>query len=229
MIKIIEDMLNSEWASDIDSAKRAQRILRRNVLITHLKKNINYIAGVDSAFSKDKIICVAILFRYPELEYLEDRHTVMDITFPYIPGLLSFREGPAMITTIKKLSTKPDLLLIDGQGIAHPDGFGIASHIGVILNIPTIGCAKSRLIGDYDEPGRRKGEFSYLIHNSKKVGVVLRTRDGTRPLFISPGHLITLSEAMDIVLKCSQRYRIPAPLRMADIISRGFKRKLFNL
>lgn len=224
---MVRAIFHSEWACDIESARDIQRILKKNVIITHLKEPPRYIAGVDSSFSKDKVICVATLFKYPELIYLENRHTVTDITFPYIPGLLSFREGPAIISTVRKLSIKPDIILIDGQGIAHPEGFGIASHIGVLLNIPTIGCAKSRLVGGHDEPGSKKGEFSYLIHDGKKVGAVLRTREGVRPLFISPGHLITLKEATDIILRCTLKYRIPEPLRMADIISKRLKKELF--
>jgi len=157
---------------------------------------------------------------------LEDTCAVTDMTFPYIPGFLSFREGPAIIEALHMLKIKPHVILFDGQGIAHPKRMGIASHIGVILNIPTIGCAKSRLVGEYKEPGTSKGKISSLKYQGKIVGAVVRTKDDIRPLFVSPGHLIDLKSSIEIVLGCTTKYRISELLRRADFLSKKIKRAL---
>jgi deoxyribonuclease V len=213
-----------ELPGDIKEAKEIQSRLRQKIKIIPLKKKPRFIAGVDAAFSEKNVIAAACLYKYPELLPVENAHAVTDIAFPYIPGFLSFREGPAVIKAISKFKKKPDLILFDGQGIAHTAGIGIASHIGVLLNMPAVGCAKSRLVGDYTEPGRAKGEYSRLRYHDKMVGAVLRTRDNVKPLFISPGHLIDISGSVDIVLKCTGRYRIPEPLRQADILSKKLKK-----
>jgi deoxyribonuclease V len=196
------------------------------VNIIPLKKNPEIIAGVDAAFLDDKVIGVACLYTYPEIIPFEDSYAVTEITFPYIPGFLSFREGPVIIEAIKKLKIKPSVILFDGQGVAHPKGFGIASHIGVILDIPTIGCAKSRLIGEYKQPGIRKGNTSSLKYRGNVAGAVVRTRDHVKPVFVSPGHRIDLKASVEIVLRCVRRYRIPEPLRRADFLSKEIKRTL---
>ncbi len=154
---------------------------------------------------------------------MEDVFARKKARFPYIPGLLAFREGHAIISAIGKLTVAPDLVLIDGQGIAHPEGFGIASHIGVILGIPTIGCAKSRLVGEYEAPGSMKGNWTYLYHRGAKVGAVVRTRSFVKPLFVSPGHLIDIESSVEIVLECTSGFRIPEPLRAADRLSRKLR------
>jgi deoxyribonuclease V len=155
---------------------------------------------------------------------VEDVFAVTNCLFPYVPGFLSFREGPAIIEALSRLKIKPDLILLDGQGIAHPKGLGIASHIGILLDLPTVGCAKSRLVGEYKEPGSNKGAWSPLKFHGSIVGAVLRTRDSVRPLFVSPGHRIDLKASIEIVLGCIGRYRIPEPLRRADILSKRIKR-----
>jgi deoxyribonuclease V len=149
---------------------------------------------------------------------------VRKLSFPYVPGFLAFREGPAIIAAIKKLFHIPDLILVDGQGIAHPRQFGLASYIGVRLDIPTIGCAKSRLIGDYKEPGNKKGSWSPLGLGDDIVGAVLRTKDNVRPLFISPGHRTDVKSAILLTLSCLGNYRIPEPIRCADIHSKIIKK-----
>jgi deoxyribonuclease V len=180
---------------------------------------------VDASFLDNRIIAFACLYKYPELYPLEDSIFFGESSFPYIPGMLSFREGPAIISAIKKLSQIPDLIIFDGHGIAHPKGFGIASHIGVILDIATIGCAKSCLVGEYVDPGLRKGQWQYLYYKGKEVGVVLRTRDFVKPIFVSPGHKIDIKSSIDIVLNCVLRYRIPEPLRRADRLSKIYKKE----
>ena len=209
----------------IPEARQLQNQLRKKVRITPFNKEPRYIAGVDAAFSDDTVFAAVCLYLFPELTLLEHRAAIQKLSFPYIPGFLSFREGPAIIAALDKLSQKPDLILVDGQGIAHPRGLGIASHIGILLGTPTIGCAKSRLIGEYSQPGNKKGSQSILKIQRKTVGAVLRTKDSTRPLFISPGHKTDLAAAIRFTLACTGRYRIPEPLRCADMLSKKIKRE----
>ncbi|MEW6002496.1 MAG: deoxyribonuclease V [Nitrospirota bacterium] len=216
----------SIWPKKIGDAKTIQVDLRKKVKIIPLKKNPRYIASVDASFTDDKVIAVACLYKYPELVYLGHEVAIRKVVFPYVPGYLSFREGPAIIEAFNKLHIRPDLILLDGQGIAHPKGIGLASHIGVLLDIPAIGCAKSRLIGEYKEPEYKKGEWSSLKYGKKVVGAVLRTKDNIRPIFVSPGHKIDLRVSIKIVLSCTSTYRIPDPLRKADHISKKIKKEL---
>lgn len=213
------------WTDNIAEAKNIQENLKKKIKISPLEKAPKYIAGVDAAFWQDKIISVAAFYSYPELSHIEDAYAIEKIVFPYIPGFLSFREGHSMLAALHKSAIKPDVLLFDGQGIAHPRGIGIASHIGVLLNIPSIGCAKSRLVGEYEEPDQMKGSRSALIYKGERVGVVLRTRTGVKPLFISPGHLIDIDSSLKIVMNCISHFRIPEPLRRADRLSKKLKQK----
>ena len=151
------------------------------------------------------------------------------IKFPYIPGLLSFREGPLFLKTYKKIKSKPDLIIFDGQGIAHPRKFGIAAHLGLFINIPTIGCAKSKLYGEYTEPEKIKGARSYLFNKEKnKIGIVLRTRTNVKPVFVSPGYLVGIDEAADIIMNCIDKYRIPEPIRFADQAVSEYKKSILT-
>ena len=216
----------AEWPKNIRDAKAIQDVLRDRVKIIPLKKLPHFIAAVDAAFSEENVIGAVCVYSYPEFSLREEVWAVTEGYLPYIPGYLSFREGPAIIEALKKLKARPDLVLFDGQGIAHPKGLGIASHIGVILDKPTIGCAKSRLVGEYEEPDDQKGACSPLIYNGKTVGIVLRTKDKVRPVFVSPGHRIDLQSSLEIILKCTGKYRIPDPLRRADILSKEAKREI---
>jgi deoxyribonuclease V len=207
----------------VAEAREIQEQLRNKVRIVPLQKRPWYVAGVDAAFSDDKVFAAACLYQYSDLTLVEQAYAVQKLAFPYVPGFLSFREGPAIIAAIKKLKIKPDLILVDGQGIAHPRGIGIASHIGVLLGIPAIGCAKTRLVGEYKEPEKRKGKWSPLSFEGEIVGAVLRTSDSVKPLFISPGHKIDLEGAIKITLGCTGRYRIPEPIRCADMLSKKLK------
>lgn len=214
------------WPTDITEARKIQEAFRDKVKITPFKGPPEHIAGVDAAFLGDKIISVACLYNYPNLTPIEERCVAAEVSFPYIPGYLSFREGPSIIQALSSLNIRPDLILFDGQGIAHPKGLGIAAHIGVLLDLPSIGCAKSRLVGEYEEPGNKKGSWSPLDYKGKVVGAVLRTRDNTRPLFVSPGHKIDLKGSIEIVLRCISKYRIPEPLRRADSLSKKLKKEI---
>lgn len=216
-------MINNLWPKDISKAKEIQNELRKRVKIAPLKKRPEFIAAADAAFANDRVIAVVTLYKYLELKYIQNAFSIEKSQFPYIPGMLSFREGHAIVNAIRRLDEKPDLILFDGQGIAHPNGIGIASHIGVILNIPTIGCAKSRLIGEFKEPDITKGSWTYLYFKEMKVGAVLRTKSNVKPVFVSPGHMIDIESSVEIVMKCVSKYRIPEPLRTADIFSRKLK------
>jgi len=214
------------WPMDIPAARRLQTELSKKVRIQPLLKSPSYIAGVDAAFDGELVMAVASLFEYPSLLHKADAVSCEKVRFPYVPGFLSFREGHALISAIGKLKQIPDVIIVDGQGIAHPLGLGIASHIGVLLDIPTIGCAKSRLVGEYVEPGPEKGQWSPLIYNEREVGAVLRTRDNVRSVFVSPGHLIDLHSSVAIVLQSLTQYRLPEPIRRADHLSKELTRDL---
>ncbi|NJD55807.1 MAG: deoxyribonuclease V [Nitrospirae bacterium] len=213
------------WPKDIQTARMVQETLAQRVSIRPLKRNPKLIAGVDACFTDKSVVAAASLYSYPALEFLGDAIAKDRMRFPYVPGYLSFREGPAIIKALRKLKTQPDVVLFDGQGIAHPRGMGIASHIGVVLDIPSIGCAKSRLIGEFAEPGPRRGNWSPLYYQGRQVGTVLRTRDRVRPLFISPGHRIDLGTCIDIVMHAVTSCRLPEPIRRADHLSRLTARK----
>ncbi len=211
------------WPESTEEARKLQELHRDRVRIESLKREPVFIAGVDAAFSEDQVFAAACLYRYPEMTLVEQSSAIERSKFPYVPGYLLFLEGPAIINAVQALRIKPDLVLVDGQGLAHPRRIGSASHLGVLLDLPSIGCAKTRLIGEFSEPGRRKGNWSELRREGETVGAVLRTRDRVRPLFISPGHKIDLKDAIRITIGCAGKYRIPKPLRCADMLSRRMK------
>ena len=162
-----------------------------------------------------------MVLSYPTLETVECRIARTEVAFPYVPGLLSFRETPVLVPVLESLALRPDVLLVDGQGIAHPRRFGIACHLGLLFDIPTIGCAKSRLTGKFEEPGQAKGSHAELKDGEEVIGAALRTRDGTRPIFVSIGHKVDLESALRIVLGCVGKYRIPEPTRRAHLAAAG--------
>ncbi len=212
------------WPSNIKDAKAIQEELRHKVKIAPLRIKPKYIAAADAAFINDKVIGAVCVYKYQGLEYLDNAISVGKITFPYVPGFLTFREGLAIVEAIKKLKIAPDVIIFDGQGIAHPKGLGIASHIGALLDMPTIGCAKSRLTGNFKELGKRKGEWSQLMNDGKTIGAVLRTRNNVRPVFVSPGHKTDIETSVDIILHCTGNFRIPLPQRCADMLAKKAKR-----
>lgn len=223
-----KDDMFTEWPITIAEAKRIQEILARQVRLVRLKGTPVTIAGVDAAFTGTMTVAAAVLFDLATMTCLAEAHHVATTTFPYVPGYLSFREGPAILAALAALPSPPNVILCDGQGIAHPRKIGIASHLGVVAGIPTIGCAKSRLVGEFVEPPPEKGAWSDLLLAGETVGAVLRTRDRVRPLFVSPGHLITLDEARELVLRCCVRYRLPEPIRHADALVRKLKHNLIQ-
>ncbi len=211
------------WPKDIAAARELQERDRRQVRIEPLARDPLFVAGVDAAFGRGSVFGAVCVYRYPEMVLVEQASAEAHDRFPYVPGYLLFREGPAILSAIRKLRTRPDLLLVDGQGTAHPLGIGSASHLGVMLDMPTVGCAKTRLVGEYQEPEQQRGDWTRLQYEGGTVGAVLRTRTGVRPMFVSPGHRVALADAIRIVLQSAPKYRIPEPLRCADILSRRMK------
>jgi deoxyribonuclease V len=176
------------------------------------------VAGADVSYRGDVAKAVFVVMR--GFEVLEQVVVRESVPFPYIPGLLSFREIPPLLSAWKKVKTEPDVIIVDGQGVAHPRRFGIASHLGLVLGVPTIGCAKSRLCGEHEEPGPARGDWSPLLHQGETVGAALRTRDGCNVVYVSTGHRIALESAISVVLACAPRYRLPEPQRLADHLTK---------
>lgn len=207
-----------EWDVSASEAIAIQKRLREQICIAPLTRSVSWIAGVDTGFTDQGATARAViaLFRYPELELVEHAIALDPVRFPYIPGLLSFREIPVVLKALQQLQQLPDLLLCDGQGIAHPRRVGIATHLGLYTGLPSIGVGKSRLTGRYQEPGQEKGAREPLMAGEERIGTVLRSRDGVRPLFISPGNLVSHEDAVEWVLRCLTRYRLPEPIRTAD-------------
>lgn len=211
--------------SRIAEAESLQRELAPLVELCPLKGKVRTVAAVDADYDETTVYAATVLFQYaPCAHPFEKQVEVRHVPFPYLPGFLSLREAPAILAALRKLSHFPDVVLVDGQGIAHPRRFGLACHVGILSRLPTIGVAKKQLVGKFEEPPPQRGAWSPLELEGQLVGAVLRTRTGVKPLFVSPGHLITLHEAVEIVLHCSTRYRIPEPLRMADQAARAARR-----
>ncbi len=213
------EKLRYEVPPSREEAEALQRELKKKVITTNDFEKIETLAGVDIVPSRDgdTLICGIIVFTYPELKEIERVSAEVNEQFPYIPGLLAFREGPSVVEAYDKLKKKPDLIIIDGQGIAHPRGFGIASHVGIILDIPSIGVAKTRLFGFYKEPPKSNGAWTPLTSKGKTIGAVVRTKKGAKPVFVSIGHKIDLATSVRITLGCTKGYRLPEPTRQADI------------
>lgn len=205
------------WNLTYAQAIELQKQLAGQVRHIKLKKPPQTVAGLDCAFSKngEKIIAAVIVLKLPGFELIETSNATRKVTFPYIPGLLSFREAPVCIVAAQKLRNLPDIFMIDGQGIAHPRRLGLAAHLGLFLDKPTIGCAKSRLTGQFDEPKPEKGAYTPLKDNDEVIGAVLRTRTNVKPVFVSVGHKCSLKDAIKITLSCTSKYRLPEPTRMA--------------
>jgi deoxyribonuclease V len=205
-------------------ARNVQSEIRRLVIRENRFGTIRTVAAADIALDSDNGYAAVIVYSFPKLEEMERAWSVGKLRFPYIPGLLAFRELPLLLHTFSKLRTKPDLVLADGHGWAHPRRAGLACHLGLVLDTPVVGCAKSVLVGEYKMPGVRRGSTSLLTEDGEQIGVVLRTRDHVRPVFVSCGHRMALPTAVQFTLACSDGYRIPKPLREADRWVKQLKR-----
>ena len=215
------------WDVSTKEAIQLQKELKSRLDLTKLPSPIRCVAGVDVAFSKKSghIWAGVVVFSFPELLKIEEKWIKDRIRFPYIPGLLSFRELPVLLKALKTLKTDPELIICDGQGIAHPRGLGLASHLGLHVDGATIGCAKSRLVGEFSKLKEEKGSYTPLWYKEQVVGAVVRTKRGVKPLFISPGNRITLDESVKIVLECCGKYRMPEPTRQAHLLVSDLRRR----
>jgi deoxyribonuclease V len=206
------------WSVSPAQAIAIQRRLATQVSTTEPTTRTRFVAGVDAALDLDRTHCIAgaVLWDLDQQAVVEQRTAVRKLTFPYVPGLLSFREAPAVLGALGKLRKRPDTIICDAHGLAHPRRFGLACHVGVLCGMPAIGCAKSRLIGTYCEPGPSRGSISPLRHDGEVIGAILRTRTDVKPVFVSVGHRCHLETATALVLACATRFRLPEPTRLAD-------------
>lgn len=204
------------WNVSIPEAIRIQEALRCKVVTRDDFAPIRTVAGMDIGTAGGRAKAAVVLLKFPELELLEQRTAERPIEFPYVPGFLAFREIPAILDALARLRGEPDLLVTDGQGRAHPRRFGLACHLGVLLDKPTIGCAKSLFCGEHDEPKSKAGSWTPLSDAGEVIGAAVRTKDSTRVVYVSVGHRVSLESAIQLVLRCCTKYRIPQPTRLAD-------------
>jgi deoxyribonuclease V len=225
------------WEVSASRAKEIQFRLAKRVVTENQVISPRLVAGIDISSPDAQGVArgAVVVLRYPGFSVVEVKIVEGRITFPYIPGLLSFRESPLILAACEKLYNTPDLILIDGQGIAHPRRFGLASHVGLFLDLPTIGCAKSILCGRYEPVAEEAGSYTELLDNGEIIGAVLRTKSGVKPLCVSVGHRIDLASALQWVIRCCRGYRLPEPTRLAHLAAGGmltsepsFQGKLFE-
>lgn len=212
-----------QWQVNPSEAISIQRQLASQVSKEETFIDVHFVAGVDVAIQRrGEGTASVVVLSYPELKLVEESNIQGVVDFPYIPGLLSFRESPLLIQAFEGLGITPDLVLVDGQGVAHPRRFGIAAHLGLLLDIPTIGCAKSRLCGTFEEPGVEAGSTSNLRDVDEVIGQVVRTKANTHPVYVSIGHKISLRQATIWTLRCCRGFRLPEPTRLAHQAAGGF-------
>lgn len=215
------------WTVTPGEAVELQKQLRSQLRIQPLAKAPTTIAGCDISFNKyeETVYAGIVVLRLDTLEVLEEKGVVSTAPFPYVPGLLTFREGPALLAAWQKLTVEPDVVMFDGHGIAHPRRMGIAAHMGLWLNRPTFGCGKSVLAGTFATPAPERGTWTPMVHRGDTVGVALRTKNKVNPVFISPGHLIDLPTAIALTLQCDGGYRLPEPTRRAHLFVNTLRRE----
>lgn len=209
------------WDVSPPEAMEIQEQLRSRVSTKRGFSQVNTVAGVDVAVKDDVAKAAVVVLSYPELVPLDYSLAELPVEFPYIPGLLAFREGPAVLAALEKLTTEPDLFIFDAQGLAHPRRMGLATHLGVIIDKPSIGCAKSRLCGYHYEPGPNRGSHTHLYDGDEIIGAVVRTQTGVAPLYVSIGHKVDLPTAIEYVLSCCIKHRLPETTRYAHRIAGG--------
>ncbi len=205
------------WEVSYSEAVRIQESLRKKIKPGPLPKKLRYVAGADVSYEKhgDTFFAGVVVWDLETGEIVEEADAWAKVKFPYIPGLLSFREAPALLKAFGEVASRVDAVIVDGQGVAHPRRFGLAAHTCLLVNKPGAGCAKTRLAGEHKEPGKKKGDRADLIHQGDRVGLVLRTREGVKPVFVSTGHRLGTDEAAELVLMCTGKYRLPEPVRKA--------------
>jgi len=204
-------------------ARRLQMKLAAHVIRENRLGTLKTVAGIDVGMKGDMVRAAIVVLNFAKLDVAAQSTATRRITYPYIPGLLSFREGPVILDALDRLDRKPDLLIFDGQGIAHPCRLGIASHIGLLSGFPSIGCAKSRLCGQYQEPGVERGSHVPLMDHGETIGAIVRTRTNVKPVFLSIGHRVNLKTCIDVVLACCKGYRLPETTRKAHRLAEEWK------
>ena len=211
------------WPQTIEEAIAIQEQLRSEVITENQLETVRYVAGVDVGYDNmDAVSQAAVtVLSFPDLQLQQQAVVRCPTAFPYIPGFLSFREVPAVLDALEKISPMPDLILCDGQGIAHPRRFGLACHLGVLTGIATIGVAKNRFIGEHSEVGLDRGSWQPLQDGGQTVGAALRTQTGVKPIYVSIGHKVSLISAIEYVLRCALKYRLPETTRLADQLTSG--------
>jgi deoxyribonuclease V len=215
--------VSHSWDLPVEEAKALQARLAERV-VTETQFNfpaVETVAGVDVGFRGNVARAAVVALSFPSLEPVDCALAEVPVTFPYVPGLLAFREGPSVLAALEKLSTWPDLFIFDAHGLAHPRRLGLASHMGVILDWPSVGCAKSRLTGSHEEPGDDVGDWVPLSDGDQTIGAVVRSRARVKPLYVSIGHRVDLATAIDLVLRCSRVYRLPETTRHAHRVAGG--------
>ena len=218
------------WEVSYKEAVRIQAKLRDKVNLQTIDKKIEYIAGLDVSYEKksNKMWAGVVVLGFASLNRAEERLSQREVSFPYIPGLLSFREIPVLLDALRKVEIEPDIIFCDGQGIAHPRGLGLASHLGVLLQKPTIGCAKSRLVGAHNEVGESKGNWAYLIYQNRIVGAVVRTKSNVKPMYVSQGYGVAFDDCIKFVLETCSDYRIPEPTRQAHFLVNTVRARILS-
>jgi deoxyribonuclease V len=216
------------WKVSVEEAIQIQEALRNRIIAKKTFSKIKTIGAGDVAYSKsgNLLFGAIVVLSFPQMEILDTATSVGKVSFPYIPTLLSFREGPILAKTFQKLKVNPDVMIYDGQGVAHPRGMGLASHMGLWFDLPSIGCAKTPLLEEFISPGSFRGSFEWIRRKGKKVGAVLRTKENVKPLFVSPGHRIDLLTSIHLILESCRGFRIPEPLRKAHQLSLLVRREV---
>lgn len=217
----IRPVISHPWDVSTAQAKEIQRDLRRHVIVSSFDRCLETIAGVDVSVQEGRARSAVVLLSFPELEPVDAATAEGPSVFPYVPGLLAFREGPIVLAALEKLTERPDVLMFDAHGMAHPRRVGLATHLGVLLDMPSVGCAKSRLCGEYIEPDATRGSWTRLRENGEVIGAVVRTRDNVRPVFVSIGHRVNLDTAVALVLDCAPDFRLPETTRWAHRVAGG--------
>lgn len=214
------------WDLTPSQAVALQRELAQRVDVRQPLTHCELIAGADVSYNRfsSTFYSGVVVWRLADGQIIERQGAVAETPFPYVPGLLSFREAPVLLQAFARVQSEPDVVMLDGQGIAHPRRLGLASHLGLWLDRPCLGCAKSRLIGEYKEPGRRAGSLAPLVHHGEIIGEVVRTKTGVKPVFVSPGHRIDPRSAVEVVLASCRGYRIPEPTRQAHLFVNALRR-----
>ncbi len=217
----------TSWPRTYHEAVAVQNQLRQRLVRTGGLRRVEFVAGADVSYDRqlDRVYAGIVVLNYPDLETVESATYADQAAFPYVPGLLTFREGPVLMEAFRALQHRPDVIIFDGQGYAHPRRMGLASHMGVLLGIPSVGCAKSRLTGEHAQPGQEKGNWTPLMDAGERIGRVVRTRTGVKPVYVSVGHLIGLTAATNLVLACVRGFRLPEPTRRAHQLVTALRKK----